>query len=110
MKSTLKKLGFMMVCMLFLTACHKNPEQQEKIINDAVMQILENKGNSKVQQDAFDELMALAKDGNPNAMYQLGQLYIEPSAMQGVIQTDPKEAEKWLLKSAELDHRPAQIS
>lgn len=104
-------MSLVVACTLFLVACGtKSPEQQAQIINQAVMQILDNKGNAKVQQKAFDELMELAQKGNPDAMYQVGQLYIEPSAMQGVIQTSPQEAEKWLLKSAELDHRPAQIA
>lgn len=42
-------------------------------------------------------------------MYSLAQLYITPSPTEKVFTPDPKEAEKWLIKSAQLNHEPAQF-
>lgn len=80
----------------------------EQDINSAVMDIISQQDMAKKQQ-AYQVLLKYAEQNNPDAIYHLGQFYIAPSRLDGVITPDAKKAEELLLKSANMNHVSSQL-
>lgn len=80
----------------------------EKEISSAVIEIMSQQDMAKKQQ-AYQVILKYAEQNNPDAIYHLGQFYIAPSRLDGVITPDSKKAEELLLKSANMNHVSSQI-
>jgi TPR repeat protein len=96
-KSLLKKLGFIVVVTLVLSA------------SQSVWGGFQEGYDAYKRGDyatAFKEWKPLAEEGNPNIQFALGEMYEKGKG----VQKDYKLAVKWYRKSAELGNADAQHS
>lgn len=112
-------LSMIIWCTFCLTACQfkQNPAQnhnmdsQQQIyqtIKQALLQIKDQQPHQK--REGYQTLLKLAEQNQPDAIFNLGQLYIAPSPLAGIIQTNSQAAETLLLKSAQMNHFESQIA
>lgn len=103
--------GLILLCSLSV-ACSKqqntatNAEQINMELSSAVQQILGSDVEQKKQ--GYQVILKYAEQNNADAIYHLGQFYIEPSRLDGIITPDAKKAEELLLKSAKMNHVSSQ--
>ncbi|WLF84304.1 tetratricopeptide repeat protein [Moraxella sp. ZY210820] len=105
----LSLLSLCVACNSSITQSTTNTSPQiEQEISSAVIEIMSQQDMAKKQQ-AYQVLLKYAEQSNPDAIYHLGQFYIAPSRLDGVITPDSKKAEELLLKSANMNHKASQI-